>query len=159
MKFSEEPSKVGENEKETNEEEHSQILAQHPEHEKGQMKKNVSATSLMESGLIIRQQVLCIIGQSVHFLVIKSVAKGMEWQILNTKVGVGKLRGWFLRFNGTDLLERLRGKRVIFAGDSLNRNQWESIAFLLYSAIPIPSSQAYINVKSNAYKVLRAKVK
>ena len=35
MKFSEEPSKVGENKKETNEEEHSQILAQHPEHEKG----------------------------------------------------------------------------------------------------------------------------
>ena len=90
---------------------------------------------------------------------IKSVAKGMEGQILNTKVGVGKLRGWFLRFNGTDLLERLRGKRVILAGDSLNRNQRESLACLLYSAIPIPSSQAYINVKSNAYKVLRAKVK
>nr|XP_023915782.1 protein trichome birefringence-like 3 [Quercus suber] len=61
------------------------------------------------------------------------------------------------RFNGTDTLERLRGKRVIIVGDSLNRNQWESLACLLYSAIPIPSSQAYVNVKSGDYKVLRAK--
>ncbi|KAK4603014.1 hypothetical protein RGQ29_011837 [Quercus rubra] len=80
-----------------------------------------------------------------------------QFSIFITQFSKMALRGWFLRFNGTDLLERLRGKRVIFAGDSLNRNQWESIACLLYSAIPIPSSQAYINVKSNAYKVLRAK--
>ena len=69
------------------------------------------------------------------------------------------IRFCFLRFNGTDMLERLRGKRVIIVGDSLNRNQWESLACLLYSAIPIPSSQAYVNVKSGDYKVLRAKVR
>jgi hypothetical protein len=64
---------------------------------------------------------------------------------------------FFLRFNGTDMLERLRGKRVIIVGDSLNRNQWESLACLLYSSIP--SSQAYVDVKSSVYKVLRAKVR
>ncbi|KAJ6855610.1 protein trichome birefringence-like 42 [Populus alba x Populus x berolinensis] len=59
------------------------------------------------------------------------------------------------RFNGIDMLERLRGKRVIIVGDSLNRNQWESLACLLYSAIP--SSQAHVDARSGVYKVFKAK--
>eukprot|EP00250_Pteridium_aquilinum_P007765 c17420_g1_i2 orf=676-2574(-) len=39
------------------------------------------------------------------------------------------------RFNGTDLLERLRGKRLVFVGDSLNRNQWESMLCLLRESL------------------------
>ncbi|KAL2904245.1 Protein trichome birefringence [Bienertia sinuspersici] len=46
--------------------------------------------------------------------------------------------------NGTDMVERFRNKRVIFVGDSLNRNMWESLACLLYSSIPIPSSRAKV---------------
>jgi hypothetical protein len=45
---------------------------------------------------------------------------------------------------------------MIIVGDSLNRNQWESLACLLYSAIP--SSQAQVQVKSGVYKVFKAKV-
>ncbi|KDP31784.1 hypothetical protein JCGZ_12245 [Jatropha curcas] len=59
------------------------------------------------------------------------------------------------RFNGADMLEKLRGKRVIIVGDSLNRNQWESLACLLYSAIP--SSRAHVDCLSGAYKVFKAK--
>ncbi|CAK7323656.1 unnamed protein product [Dovyalis caffra] len=59
------------------------------------------------------------------------------------------------RFNGIDMLERLRGKRVIIVGDSLNRNQWESLACLLYSAIP--PSRALVDVRSGVYKVFKAK--
>ncbi|XP_041006136.1 protein trichome birefringence-like 1 [Juglans microcarpa x Juglans regia] len=64
----------------------------------------------------------------------------MGGQILNTKNGAGKprgvvFRGWFPRFNGTNMLERLKGKRVIMVGDSINRNQWESLVCLLYSTI------------------------
>ncbi|KAJ4977370.1 hypothetical protein NE237_002476 [Protea cynaroides] len=59
------------------------------------------------------------------------------------------------RFNGTEMLERLRGKRVIIVGDSINRNQWESLACLLYSVIS--PSRAEVKVGSGVHKFFRAK--
>ena len=55
------------------------------------------------------------------------------------------------------MLERLRNKRLIIAGDSMNRNMWESLACLLYSSIP--SSTVQVDAKNLEYKVLKAKVK
>ncbi|KAM5578415.1 protein trichome birefringence-like 43 [Rosa sericea] len=40
------------------------------------------------------------------------------------------------RFNGIDLLRRLRGKSIMFIGDSLSLNQWQSLACLLHTAVP-----------------------
>ncbi|XXG58161.1 hypothetical protein AAC387_Pa04g0544 [Persea americana] len=40
------------------------------------------------------------------------------------------------RFNGTDFLERLRGKRLMLVGDSMNRNQFESLLCLLHESLP-----------------------
>ncbi|GJY97078.1 trichome birefringence-like protein 10 [Tanacetum coccineum] len=39
------------------------------------------------------------------------------------------------RFNGKRMLERLRDKRVVFVGDSIGRNQWESLLCMLSSAV------------------------
>ncbi|GLJ24584.1 hypothetical protein SUGI_0469770 [Cryptomeria japonica] len=40
------------------------------------------------------------------------------------------------RFNSNGMLERLRGKRLMFVGDSISRGQFESIVCLLQAGIP-----------------------
>ncbi|KAE9607077.1 putative PMR5 domain, PC-Esterase, protein trichome birefringence-like 2 [Lupinus albus] len=37
--------------------------------------------------------------------------------------------------NASDFLERLRGQKLVFVGDSLNRNMWESLACILRQSI------------------------
>ncbi|GFP96664.1 protein trichome birefringence-like 38 [Phtheirospermum japonicum] len=40
------------------------------------------------------------------------------------------------RFNGLDFLNRWRGKKIMFVGDSLSLNQWESLACMSYAFVP-----------------------
>ncbi|KAK4782720.1 hypothetical protein SAY86_007094 [Trapa natans] len=47
------------------------------------------------------------------------------------------------RFNATAMLERLRNKRMVFVGDSLNRGQWVSMVCLVDKAIPSDSLKSY----------------
>ncbi|KAM7280199.1 hypothetical protein ACFE04_007333 [Oxalis oulophora] len=39
-------------------------------------------------------------------------------------------------FNGRDFLEKLKGKSIMFVGDSLSRNQWQSLTCMLHSSVP-----------------------
>ncbi|KAI4307176.1 hypothetical protein L6164_030391 [Bauhinia variegata] len=49
------------------------------------------------------------------------------------------------RFDAPRLLEQLRGKRVVFVGDSLSRTQWESLICLLMTAVKDKNSVYEIN--------------
>ena len=58
------------------------------------------------------------------------------------------------RFNATALLERLRGKRLVFVGDSLNRGQWVSMVCLLESSIPSTHKSMHTNGSLTTFKAL-----
>lgn len=49
------------------------------------------------------------------------------------------------RFQGKEMLERLRNKRLVFVGDSIGRNQWESLLCMLSSAVPNKDSIYEVN--------------
>ncbi|GAB2284330.1 hypothetical protein Dimus_018791 [Dionaea muscipula] len=40
------------------------------------------------------------------------------------------------RINGKELLQKFRGKSIMFVGDSLSLNQWQSLICIIYSDVP-----------------------
>ncbi|OMP05035.1 hypothetical protein COLO4_09112 [Corchorus olitorius] len=49
------------------------------------------------------------------------------------------------RFNATLMLEKLRNRRLAFIGDSIGRNQWESMLCMLAAAVPNKDSIYEVN--------------
>ncbi|XP_019429229.1 PREDICTED: protein trichome birefringence-like 8 [Lupinus angustifolius] len=70
-----------------------------------------------------------------------------------------------LRFNASDLLERNRNGRIVFAGDSVGRNQWESLLCLLSQGVsnlstiyelngnPISKHKGYLSMMFQEYNM------
>ncbi|KAL6615581.1 hypothetical protein ACP70R_037851 [Stipagrostis hirtigluma subsp. patula] len=53
--------------------------------------------------------------------------------------------GGLTRLGGAEALELCRDRRLVFVGDSLNRNMWESLACILYTAVPDRSRARIVN--------------
>lgn len=49
------------------------------------------------------------------------------------------------RFDAKNMLEKLRNRRLVFVGDSIGRNQWESLLCMLSSAVPNKTSIYEVN--------------
>ncbi|KMZ71887.1 Protein trichome birefringence-like 35 [Zostera marina] len=56
------------------------------------------------------------------------------------------------RWNATEMLEKLRNKRLMFVGDSLNRGQWISMVCLLQSVIPNGKKSMSPNAELTIFK-------
>ncbi|KVI10546.1 PC-Esterase [Cynara cardunculus var. scolymus] len=50
------------------------------------------------------------------------------------------------RFDGRNFLEKLRGKTIMFVGDSLSRNQWLSMLCMIHSSVPTANYAVNISV-------------
>ncbi|KAJ4978540.1 hypothetical protein NE237_009320 [Protea cynaroides] len=69
------------------------------------------------------------------------------------------------RFNATELLERSRNGRIVFVGDSIGRNQWESLVCMLSQAVanqstiyeqngnPITKHKGYLIIRFHEYNL------
>ncbi|XP_058087520.1 protein trichome birefringence-like 9 [Magnolia sinica] len=67
------------------------------------------------------------------------------------------------RFNASELLERSRNRRIVFVGDSIGRNQWESLVCMLAQAVsnkssiyeenrnPITKHKGYLSIRFDTY--------
>nr|XP_028947951.1 protein trichome birefringence-like 8 [Malus domestica] len=70
-----------------------------------------------------------------------------------------------LRFNASDFLERSRNGRIVFAGDSIGRNQWESMLCMLAKGVskksriyevngnPITKHRGFLSIRFQDYNL------
>jgi GDSL/SGNH-like Acyl-Esterase family found in Pmr5 and Cas1p len=58
------------------------------------------------------------------------------------------------RFDANAFLEKIRGKRMVFVGDSLNRNQWVSMVCLVESVVPAEHKTRTFNGSLMSFKVM-----
>ncbi|CAF1768649.1 unnamed protein product [Brassica napus] len=57
-------------------------------------------------------------------------------------------------FNGAEFLLRMKGKNIMFAGDSLGKNQWESLICLIMSSAPSTRTQMTRGLPLSTFRFL-----
>lgn len=62
-----------------------------------------------------------------------------RWQQNEVDLATGLLKLFLIyicRFNGLYFLEKWRGKKIMFVGDSLSFNQWQSLTCMIHAWVP-----------------------
>jgi hypothetical protein len=49
---------------------------------------------------------------------------------------VNECNFWGCRFDGKDFLNKWKGKKIMFVGDSLSLNMWESLSCMIHASVP-----------------------
>ncbi|KAF8396953.1 hypothetical protein HHK36_018589 [Tetracentron sinense] len=62
------------------------------------------------------------------------------------------------RFSGLDFLLKMKGKTILFVGDSLGRNQWESLICMISAAVPLSATQIMRGEPLSTFKFLGKRV-
>ncbi|XP_027336847.1 protein PMR5-like [Abrus precatorius] len=58
------------------------------------------------------------------------------------------------RFNGVEFLMQMKGKTLMFVGDSLGRNQWESLICMIYAQVPQTQTQMVRGMPLSTFRFL-----
>ncbi|KAJ3684091.1 hypothetical protein LUZ61_013255 [Rhynchospora tenuis] len=109
------------------------------------------------------------VGRWVYDNVTRPLYSGPQCKFMHDEVACDKYgrkdiryQHWRWQPNGCDLprfdanifLEKIRGKRMVFVGDSLNRNQWVSMVCLVESVVPEGQKTRTFNGSLMSFKVL-----
>lgn len=97
--------------------------------------KRVIATGMKEVGFKTLR-ILSTIHQPVLLSARNLTVKNMDALITSTFNIDGSLVPVTSRFDGKDFLEKLEGKKIMFIGDSVSLNHYESLLCLLHAAVP-----------------------
>ncbi|XP_010522061.1 PREDICTED: protein trichome birefringence-like 43 [Tarenaya hassleriana] len=65
------------------------------------------------------------------------------------------------RFDGRDFLRRMKGKSLMFVGDSLSLNQWQSLTCMLHTSVPNATftSKRFLGLSTFTFPAYKARVK
>jgi len=75
-----------------------------------------------------------------------------QWFIYGTPFWLYSI--WESRFNGVKFLQEMRDKTIMFVGDSLGRNQWESLICMISSSAPSINTHIIHEDPLSTFKIL-----
>lgn len=87
------------------------------------------------------------------FIINKRKTRGV-WGLKYYVSGITLCALFGYRFDGLEFLSKMRGKTVMFVGDSLGRNQWESLVCMISAGVSRSATQMIRGDPLSTFKFL-----